>query len=188
MPIISDKEAALLGLLCEKSKHAYEIKLDIENRSMDYWTEISQPSIYKLLNKLEKRGLLNSEFKLSRNNISQKVYSITEEGKKLFRDKLKELVSSWQPSIHPIDVGLRNLIILSREEALECLEKYNNSLEETIRGYGELEKYLIEKHAHLANLQLATRRIYMLKGEKKWLEKFMKEFKNEKDEGKNVKR
>ncbi|MFC1554512.1 PadR family transcriptional regulator [candidate division KSB1 bacterium] len=181
MDTISDKEAALLGLLCEKSKHAYEIKLDIENRSMDYWTEISQPSIYKLLNKLEKRELLKSEFKLSQNNISQKVYSVTEMGKKLFREKLKDLISSWQPSIHPIDVSLKNLNILNKKDAVDCLKKYYISLEETIKGYGELEKYLIENRAHLANIQLATRRVFMLKGEKKWLEKFLIEFENEKE-------
>lgn len=180
MSIISDKEAALLGLLCEKPKHAYEIKLDIENRSMDYWTEISQPSIYKLLNKLEKRKILRSRIKISKNNVSQKIYSITVKGKRILREKLKELVSKWQPSIHPIDVALKNLNLLEKKEAFQCLIEYHKSLEETIKGYGELEKYIIDHHGHLANIQLATRRIFMLKGEKKWLEKFMEEFKNEK--------
>jgi len=180
MSIISNKEAALLGLLSEKPKHGYEIKLDIEGRSMDYWTEISQPLIYKLLNQLEKRKLLESELKISENNVSQKVYSITEKGKILLKEKIKELASSWQPSIHPIDIALKNLILLDKKEAIECLEKYRISLEETIKGYGELEKYIIENQGHLANIQLATRRIFMLKGELKWLETFMEKFKNEK--------
>lgn len=52
---ISNKEMALLGLLSEKPKHAYEIENDIKERDMRYWTEISKSSIYKLLNKLEKK-------------------------------------------------------------------------------------------------------------------------------------
>ncbi|MFC1650304.1 PadR family transcriptional regulator [Candidatus Latescibacterota bacterium] len=180
MSKISNKEAALLGLLSEKSKHAYEIKLDIESRSMDYWTEISMSSVYKLLKKLEKRQIVKSETKLSENNVAQKIYSLTKDGKKMFIAKLKEIASSWQPSIHPVDVALKNLNLLDHKDAVECLEKYHKSLEETIRGYSELEKYIIEKKGHLANIQLATRRIYVLNGERKWLNKFIKEFKDEK--------
>jgi len=176
MNTISNKETAMLGLLSEKPKHAYEIKLDIENRSMDYWTEISQSSIYKLLNSLEKRNLVKSNIKLSKKNISQKIYTITELGDKLFKAKLKALISEWQPSIHSIDVALKNLNLLDKSEAMECLNKYNSSLKETINGYYELEKYLLDNHAHKANIQLATRRIFMLKGEEKWLNIFMEEY------------
>ena len=179
MSNISNKEAALLGLLSEKPKHAYEIKLDIENRSMDYWTEISQSSIYKLLNKLEKDSLVKSKIKLTKKNISKKIYSITKNGTEQFRYKLKELVSDWQPSVHPIDVALKNLNLIDNKEAIACLKKYQSSLDETIKGYHDLEIYLEEHHAHLANMQLATRRIYMLKGEKEWIENFINEYAKE---------
>jgi len=180
MNIITNKEAALLGLLSEKPKHAYEIKLDIENRSMDYWTEISQSSIYKLLNKLEKDNLVISKIKLTEKNISKKIYSITKQGSKQFDSKLKELVSEWQPTICPIDVALKNLNLLNKKEAIDCLKKYQKSIEDAIKGYSDLEKYLMKHHAHKANLQLAIRRIYMLKGERKWIKKFREEYKNEK--------
>ena len=176
MNTITNKEAALLGILSEKPKHAYEIKLDIENRSMDYWTEISQSSIYKLLNKLEQNNLVESTVKLSEKNVSQKVYSITKQGSKQFKEKIIELASAWQPTIHPIDVALKNLNLLNKNDAIDCLKKYRNSLKETINGYHELEKYLNKHHAHKANLQLATRRVYMLKGEKKWIKNFIEEY------------
>lgn len=178
MNTITNKEAALLGLLSEKPKHAYEIKLDIENRSMDYWTEISQSSIYKLLNKLEKIKLVESTLKLSEKNVSQKIYSITNHGSQQFQEKLKELVSEWQPTICPIDVALKNLNLLDNSTAIECLEKYRDSLDKTIKGYYDLEKYLADNNAHLANMQLAIRRIYMLKGEKKWINKFIEQYKS----------
>ena len=101
MNTITNREAALLGLLSEKPKHAYEIKLDIENRSMDYWTEISQSSIYKLLNKLEQSNLVESTVKLSEKNVSQKIYSITKLGSKQFKEKIVELASVWHPTNSP---------------------------------------------------------------------------------------
>lgn len=179
MNTITNKEAALLGLLSEKPKHAYEIKLDIENRSMDYWTEISQSSIYKLLNKLEMDEFVVSRMELSDKNVSQKIYSITNQGSALFKDKLKELVSEWQPTICPIDVALKNLNLLDKVEAIKYLEKYRISLDKAIKGYYDLEQYLTDHNAHLANMQLAIRRIYMLKGEKQWIEQFIKDYKNE---------
>ncbi|MFX0070463.1 MAG: PadR family transcriptional regulator [Candidatus Hermodarchaeota archaeon] len=179
MSTISNKEATLMGLLYEKPRYAYEIELEINNRSMDYWTEISQSSIYKLLRKLEKRNMLKSEINLSEKNIAQKVYSLTSSGKAKFKEKIKEVISEWIPSIHPIDVGLANLYVLNKEDAIECLKKYIKSLDETIKGYGELEEFLISKKCTLGNLQLATRRIYILKGEKKWLMTFLEEYKNE---------
>jgi len=179
MITISNKEAALLGLLSEKPKHAYEIEDNIKGRDMRYWTEISMSSVYKLLNKLEKRKLLRSEVKLSKNNVAQKVYSLTPLGKNSFKEKLNVLVSKWQPSIHPIDVSLANLDLLSKKEVFNGLKEYRKSLDEMIKCYGELEKFLLKEKCGLANLQLATRRIYMLKGEKMWLTKFTEDFKKQ---------
>jgi len=46
--------------------------------------------------------------------------------------------------------------------------------------YLDLERYLIEGKCPARYTQLATRRIYILKAEKKLLIKFMKDYKNEK--------
>ena len=180
MITISNKEAALLGLISEKPKHAYEIEKDIKERDMRYWTEISMSSVYKLLNKLERRKMLESKVKLSKNNIVQKIYSITELGKDAFRDKLKEMISIWHPIKYPIDIGLANLNLLTRKEAVDKLKRYSESLDTMIKCYNELEKFLIDHRCSLGNIQLATRRIYLLKSEKKWLKKFIEDYRNDK--------
>ncbi|MBN2049750.1 MAG: PadR family transcriptional regulator [Spirochaetales bacterium] len=177
MDTISNKEAALLGLLTEKPKHAWEIENDIRERDMRYWTEISLSSVYKLLNKLEERALLQSEIDLSKNNVARKVYAITEEGKKIFSLKLTELLSAWQPAVHPVDIGLANLHLLEKKEALKHLRRYGESLEKMISCYRDLETFLIHGKCPPGNIQLATRRLYLLEGEKTWLESFIRKFK-----------
>ena len=179
MKTLSNKEAALLGLLSEKPKHAYEIENDIKERDMRYWTEISMSSVYKLLNKLEKRKLLDSETKISSKNVAQKVYSITSEGKRIFKEKLVELASAWQPSVQPVDISLANLNLLSKPEAIKALNNYSESIDKMLKCYSDLQKYLIENNCHLANIQLATRRLYLLQGEKEWLHKFINDFEQE---------
>ncbi len=173
MPTISNKEAALLGLLSEKPKHAYEIKNDIKERDMGYWTEISTSSIYKLLNKLEERDFLVSETKISEKNVLQKVYTLTDHGREQFLLKINDLISSWQPTIQPFDISLANLGLISKQQAIDGLTKYSESLDKNIKCYEELEKFLIDSKCPLGNIQLASRRIYILKGEKEWLSNFL---------------
>jgi DNA-binding PadR family transcriptional regulator len=177
MNTISNKEAALLGLILEKPKHAYEIENDIKERDMRYWTEISMPSVYKLLNKLERQKLLESKVMTSKNNITQKVYNITSIGKKTFEEKLKELISAWQPSKYPLDIGLANLERLNKKEVIKLLTNYSESLDKILEGYSKLEKFLTDSKCPLGNIHLATRRIFLLKAEKKWLNKFIGEYK-----------
>ena len=175
MNTISNKEAALLNLLSEKSKHAYEIEQDIKERDMRYWTEISMSSVYKLLNKLERQGLLKSSVKLSKKNVAQKVYALTARGKNAFNEKLLYLLSTWEASKHPLDIGLASLWLLKNEEAIALLTKYGEHLERMRVCYVELEKYLREHQCPPGNVQLAARRLHMLGGEKKWLQGFIKE-------------
>ena len=175
MKTITNKEAALLNLLSEKPKHAYEIEQDIQERDMRYWTEISMSSVYKLLNKLEGQGLLRSAVKLSKKNVAQKVYALTAKGKKAFTDKLRLLLTTWEVTKSPLDIGLASLWLLGNEEAIALLAKYGEHLERMLVCYAELEKYLKEHQCPPGNVQLATRRLHMLAGEKKWLQEFIKE-------------
>ncbi|WP_407355202.1 PadR family transcriptional regulator [Methanolobus sp. WCC5] len=170
---ISSKEVALLGLVYEKPKHAYEIENDIKERDMRYWTDISMSSVYKLLNKLEKNGLLESEIRLSENNISQKIYKITPQGKYVLKDGVRELVSAWQPSKYPVDVALSNLTLLNKTDAVQSLNSYSKSLDEMIEYYKALEKSLQDHACDLSYVQLATRRICLLRAEKEWITNFI---------------
>ena len=175
MNTITNKEAALLNLLSEKPKHAYEIEQDIKERDMRFWTEISMSSVYKLLNKLEAQQLLRSTVKLSKKQVAQKIYTLTARGRKAFRDKLLLLLSTWEAAKHPLDIGLASLWLLGNEEAIALLTKYGEHLERMLVCYAELEKYLKEHRCPPGNVQLATRRLHMLGGEKKWLQEFIQE-------------
>lgn len=173
--IISSKEVALLGLVYEKPKHAYEIENDIKERDMRYWTEISMSSVYKLLNKLERNGSIESEIRLSENNVSQKIYTITPQGTQFLKKGIRELVSAWQPSKYPVDIALSNLKLLNKEDAIQGLNEYSKSLDEMIECYKVLEKKLQGHACDFSYIQLVTRRICLLKAEKEWLINFITE-------------
>jgi DNA-binding PadR family transcriptional regulator len=63
---LTNAELAILSLIAEQPRHGYEIEGVIEARGMRDWTEIGFSSIYYLLNKLEKDGLVASQLTASR--------------------------------------------------------------------------------------------------------------------------
>ncbi len=178
MITISNKEAALFSLLSEKPKHAYEIEQDIKERDMRYWTEISMSSVYKLLNKLERQELLISTVKLSKNNVAQKVYALTIKGKKLFKGKLIQMLTTWEAAKYPLDIGLASLWLLNKKETVAYLTKYGEKLGQMLKCYSDLENFLKQHQCPPGNVQLATRRLFLLASEKKWLNAFIRELNN----------
>jgi DNA-binding PadR family transcriptional regulator len=175
MATLSNKETALLGLLSEGPMHAYMIEKEIENRSMREWTEISMSSVYKLLNKLDSKGFIKSEIKLSKKNVSQKVYGLTSTGRRALKRRIKELLSKPERMIYRIDLATSHLGQLSKAEAAECLEKYGQKLADGIKCYGELEKYLINCKCPRYGLALARRPRHLLRAELEWVKEYEKE-------------
>ena len=53
-PGINEREAAILGLLCENPLYGYTIEKIIEERGMRHWTDIGFSSIYYVLKRLER--------------------------------------------------------------------------------------------------------------------------------------
>ncbi len=72
-PGINEREAAILGLLCEKPLYGYTIEKIIEERGMRHWTEIGFSSIYYVLKRLESRNLVVSSCRQQENKPSRKI-------------------------------------------------------------------------------------------------------------------
>ena len=60
---MTNAELAILSLIAEVPSHGYKIEQTIETRGMREWTEIGFSSIYYLLKKLEKAGLMESQLR-----------------------------------------------------------------------------------------------------------------------------
>jgi DNA-binding PadR family transcriptional regulator len=161
-------EIAVLGLICEKPMHGYEIEKTIEERNMRYWTEISFPSIYKILQKLEAKELIKAEIKLSKNNVPQRIYTATEKGQQTMKSSIMTIVSNVEKTIWRIDLGIANLYLLTKEERQDCLQKYIKSIDESIAIYKSLQAFFEEHHYPQSDHALATRPILHLETEKAW--------------------
>jgi DNA-binding PadR family transcriptional regulator len=170
---ISNKETALLGLLCEEPMHPYQIEKTAEYREMRSWTEMSMSSIYKVLLGLEKRGLVRSSVRLSGKNVAQKRYSITTAGRQALQGKLRELLSEPEKMIYRFDLGAYNLDRLAPDEARACLQAYDQKLEAGIECYRQLEKFLAQCDCPAHRRAIASRPQALLKAEREWLRGYL---------------
>jgi DNA-binding PadR family transcriptional regulator len=178
MPIISNREAAILGLLSEKPMYAYEIEKIIEERNMRYWTEISFSTLYYELKKLEEKDLVKSKIQLSENNVAKKIYTINSKGKEILKNKIKQLLSNVEKIIWQIDLGMSNICIINQEETIESFSKYINSIDESIQMYQQLLDFFKKNSYPDSDCALAERPILHLEVEKKWAVDYLEGVKN----------
>jgi DNA-binding PadR family transcriptional regulator len=175
MKTLTNPEAALLGLLAEQPMYPYQIEQEVEYRDMRSWTELSMSSIYKLLAKLEKEGLVVRANDISPENRLRKQYSISDAGMKALKDKLKTLLSEPEHSRWQVDIGTYNCDLLPPKALREALKKYRKGLEANVKCYEELHQFLKDCNCPAHRFAVATRPIFLLKGEIAWVDAYMKE-------------
>ena len=125
---MTNAELAILSLIAEQPRHGYEIEQVIEERGMREWTEIGFSSIYYLLKKLQREGLVESELSETDRGPARKVFRITEAGEKARHAALLEVLSVPQPRQAGLAVGLSNLPGVAPDEALAALRSYRHAL------------------------------------------------------------
>jgi hypothetical protein len=131
---MTNAELAILSLVAEKPRHGYDIEQVIEARGMRDWTEIGFSSIYYLLNKLEKAGLIKSQLQQPEGKgPARKVYNITQKGWSAQLDGVLKTLSS--PSIRSSSflLGLSNYPMVPKDQVLEALRTYMAEIESRLK-------------------------------------------------------
>jgi len=176
MDTLSNAETALLGLLSEEPMYPYQIERHVAYRDMRFWTELSMSSIYKLLPKLEKSGFVTRTNRISPENRLRALYTISEKGKRALRKKLEMLLSEPEHVRWRIDIGTYNCDLLPRGKARASLQKYREALKEKIAEYEKLLKFLHDERCPAHRYGVATRPIFLMKGEMQWVDSYLVRF------------
>ncbi len=170
---MTNAELAILSLVSETPRHGYEIEQIIEKRGMREWTEIGFSSIYYLLNKLEKAGLVESQLIPTQGRGSRRrVYQITAEGREALSKATLEALSQPKQNYPAVLLGIANLPLLSQEQALGALRSYRKGLAKRlgdVAGQAESQRPLPDHVEILFDYSLE-----MLGAEKNWVEKVIR--------------
>jgi DNA-binding PadR family transcriptional regulator len=170
---MTNAELAILSLISETPRHGYKIEQTIEKRGMREWTEIGFSSIYYLLNKLEKAGLVESQLIPTQGRGSRRrVYQITAEGREALSKATLEALSQPKQNYPAVLLGIANLPLLSQEQALGALRSYRKGLAKRlgdVTGQAESQRPLPDHVEILFDYSLE-----MLGAEKNWVEKVIR--------------
>lgn len=177
--MLSDIEAAILGLLYEEPQYGYQLEKTIEGWGMRNWTQIGFSSIYYVLKKLEKKELVESKLEKVEGKPSRKVFTITDPGRQAMKEKLKDLLSWNKKLISPFDLGLAYLNYLEPQEVIGCLENYLESAQGRIKFLESSVKMQEELNAPYYVVALFSRPLKSLKTEMDWVEEFIEKIKKE---------
>jgi len=137
---MSNIKLVLLGVLCIKPMHGYEIKHIIEDHMGD-WTDIKFGSIYFALSKLAEEQFVEiAEEGREGNRPSRTVYRITEKGRQEYIMLLRQLWTSDDKTLYALDIGLFFIGSLPKQEALRYLKERMKKTDDSLvylRQHGE---------------------------------------------------
>ena len=170
---LTNAELAILSLVAEQPRHGYEIEQVIEERGMRDWTEIGFSSIYYLLKKLERGGLVEGHLEKARRGPAPKVYRPTPAGREALRAGLLDALSVPRRSYPPLQLGLSNLPGVPPEEALGALREYRDDLGarlERVQARWESQKPL----PYHVDAQF-DHSVTMIRAERAWVEQFVEQ-------------
>lgn len=81
----------ILSILDKNESYGYEIMQKVKEMS-DHQIEWKEGSLYPVLHKLEKNGLIKSLWKMADNGRHRKYYAINKKGRK----ELREEIANWE--------------------------------------------------------------------------------------------
>lgn len=92
-------EGCVLSIISEEKTYGYELLIKLKNSGFD---DMVEGTLYPLLLRLEKNGLILSEKEKSESGMTRKYFYLTEEGKK----ELNDFIKYW----NKLHVDVNNLL------------------------------------------------------------------------------
>lgn len=125
---MTNAELAILSLIAEHPRHGYQIDQVIRERGMRDWTEVGFSSIYYLLKKLERQGLIEGHLQEAALGPARKVYNATPLGMESLHAAVLDVLSVPRRCYPPLQLGLANLPTIPPAEAVAALQRYRDAL------------------------------------------------------------
>ncbi len=137
MSNLTNVEFILLEIIHEKAETSgYSINNVILERGIREWAGIGTTSIYSGLSKLEKKEFVAGEVDYSKKGKGPlpKKYRLTAEGINILKQEIVHSLSSTRERDRKFDIALAWIMFISRDNAVEALNKRKHFLEsETAR-------------------------------------------------------
>jgi DNA-binding PadR family transcriptional regulator len=137
MSVLTDPELLVLGLVAEMPRHGYELEQVIEQRGMREWTQIGFSSIYFVLGKLNRLGLVAAEKPAGPK--AKKVFRVTDAGRATLVEQSLAALRTVRPSYASVLLGMAHWPMLARDSALGALKERGAAVEAELTRLGDIQ-------------------------------------------------
>jgi len=172
--MISDLEAVVLGIICERPSYGYEIEATIQDRNIRLWTDIAFSSIYYVLRRLEDQGYVESRKDEADGRI-RKIYNATPAGEEELASKLGDALSTLEKQQSTFNLGVGFMNRLGPEQFLQHMKLRRTAIKRRLDSYREALERIEARGWPFYIRGLYTRPIAILEAEDSWLKGFIEE-------------
>lgn len=161
---------AVLTLLYERPMHPYQMATTLREREKEESIKLRFGSLYSVIDRLQQEGLIVAGEKVREGKRPERtIYHITDAGKDVMRDWLREIVSTPIKEYPQFEAGLSLLPGLPPDEAVEMLKARLNPLDDWIQEIDDQHRQEAEMGMHPLFMIESEYRRAMLAAERDWV-------------------
>jgi DNA-binding PadR family transcriptional regulator len=172
---MTDAELAILSIVAEGPIHGYDIQKIIVQRGLRAWTNIGVSSMYYVLEKLERQGLIESEGKPNE-GASRRKYRILPAGFGVLQTAVADLLSTPGEYANAFELGLANLHVLRASQIRTAFIAYRQELVSRLTASRERWRQFKDSKAPFNVDAMLGHQVAMLEAELDWIKRFIDEW------------
>lgn len=147
-----EKRLYLLGLLLAHDFHGYQLGEAIKSYP-GLVINIKKPNAYKILDQLEKEGMVSHREEQNGMRPVRRVYSITDAGIIYFKELLRQSFAEYRNPEIPSALSYGFLDMLNDSEKQMVLKQRQKQLKSRLKQFADMEQNLKDQHLDLQYLE-----------------------------------
>jgi Predicted transcriptional regulators len=175
---LTNVEIVLMRFIKIRPSYAYELEHIISEWKLRHWVKIGGATVYQVLNRLCKQGLLRFDTEQEGNMPVRRRYTITEKGEERLHSSVKEILKEFEPYYFDLNIGLACRQFLPKKEFTVLIQERLETLEHFMNEFNEIFE---KSEAFFPDRKIAMRE-YLLahyKVELEFLQKLVRSSENE---------
>jgi DNA-binding PadR family transcriptional regulator len=173
---MTDAELTILSIIAEGPIYGFDLQTIINQRGLRAWTNIGVSSMYYVLQKLERQGLIESISGNEERGTSRREYRITPAGFGVLQTAVADLISTPREYADGFELGLANLYVLSPSQIRTAFTSYRQELSSRLAQARERWQQLKDSQAPFNVDAMFGHRVAMLETELDWIRTFIEQW------------
>ena len=173
---MTDAELAVLSIIAEGPIHGHDIQTIIDRRGLRAWTNIGVSSLFYVLEKLERQGLIESDEDSAGQSTRYREFRITGAGSRVLQTAVADLLTTPHEFADGFELGLANLHVLRSSQIRTAFAAYRQELISRLAQTRERWQQLKNGAAPFNVDAMLGHHVAMLEAELAWLTAFIEEW------------